>query len=119
MKSKKFEEYVFKIINKYKGLLDLGNYTFKLNYPCQNNDAYMECMFVYPYMDASFNYSDNIVERWKKKEDIRGIIIHEMCHLITDPLYSKGENRWTSRNEILDEREKLTDFISKLVLKIK
>lgn len=119
MRNKKFEEYVMKVIKKYQPILDLNNYTFKLNYPCQNDDAAMESCFVYPYMDAVFNYSDIIIERWKKKEDIRGVIIHEMCHLITDPLYSKGENRWTSRNEILDEREKLTDFISKLVLKIK
>lgn len=119
MKNKKFEDYVFKVIDKYKNLLDLGNFTFKLNYPCQNEDAYMECFNVYPYMDAKFNYSDSVIKMWKNKENITGIIVHEMCHLVTDPLYIKGDRRYSSQNEILDERENLTDFISKLVLKIK
>lgn len=119
MRNKKFEEYVMKVIKKYQPILDLNNYTFKLNYPCQNDDAAMECVLIYPYMDAKFNYSDTVVKMWKNKENITGTIVHEMCHLITDPLYIKGESRYSSRAEILDEREKLTEIISKLVLKIK
>lgn len=119
MKNKQFEEYAFKVIKKYAPILDLNNHTFKLEYGCDSNSSLMECLCVYPYIDAQFNYSDKVVDMWKNKESVVHIILHEMCHLITDPLYNKAVYRYVGKHEIEDEREKLTDVISKLVLKIK
>jgi len=115
--NKEFEAYVMKVIKKFKPILLLDRFTFKVAYPCENKNSLMECKFRYPYLDASIIYNNEAVSRWKKKEDMTQYVVHEMCHLITDPLYSKATNRFVSKGEIEDERELLTDYITNIVLK--
>lgn len=114
----KLEKEVWRIINKYIPILFLQNFTFKLVYGCESKRAYAECKFVYPYLNAEIRYSDFfITELWGKGIDIEPYVVHEMCHLITDPLYSKAISRYVTDDEIRDEREKLTDYICNIALK--
>lgn len=119
MKNPKFEKYIFLIIKQYSKVLLLEQHTFKVRYGTESSDALMECTFAYPYLNITLNYSDKVVEKWKKKEDVIPFIVHEMCHPITDPLYAKTCTRYVSKNEVEDEREKLTDYIANIVLKNK
>jgi hypothetical protein len=41
-----------------------------------------------------------------------------LCHLITDPLYSKASTRLVSKTEVEDEREKLTDHLAVMAHKL-
>lgn len=77
----------------------------------------MECKYNYPYLNVTIRYSEEFEERWGKGEDMTPFIVHEMCHPITDPLYSKATERYASNTEILDERENLTDYICNIALK--
>lgn len=113
------EEYLTKLINKYTKILLLDKHTFELHYGVENKDSLMECVFNYPYLNVTIKYSDKLVEMWRNKKDITPYLVHEMCHPITDPLYSKAISRYVSRDEILDEREKLTDYICNIVIKNK
>jgi len=76
----------------------------------------MESEFQYPYLTIVLHYSDNAIDYFKKGK-LKPIIIHELCHPITDPLYAKAIDRYSGKNEILDEREKLTDYIASLIIK--
>ena|SRR5438105_3817645 len=111
------EKEIFKIINQYQPILLLNRNTFELKYPTESKSALMESVFNYPYLNVTLKYGDKMVEKWQKQEDIVPWVVHEMCHVITDPLYSKALARYATRDEINDERELLTDYICNIVLK--
>lgn len=117
IKHRKIEKEIYKIINKYKDVLLLQRNTFELKYPTENEKALAECVCNYPYLNVTINYGDKIINKFKKKENIVPYIIHEMCHIITDPLYCKAVTTFISKNEIEDERELLTDYICNIVVK--
>lgn len=117
--NKEFEIYALKIMNKYTPILMLNNFTFKIKYGLENEYSLMESVTNYPYLDAKFNYGGAIIKMWKDGEDIEPVIIHEMCHLITDPLFCKAIQRYATEPEIRHEREKLTDYISNIITKNK
>lgn len=76
----------------------------------------MECVFNYPYLNVTINYSEKALKEWSSGKDMTPYVVHEMCHPITDPLYAKATARYTSRDEITDERELLTDLICNIAL---
>jgi len=117
MQNKDFEKYLKKVIKKYSKILLLDKHTFEIKYGCHSDKAMMECVFNYPYLNVILNYSDSVIDKWKKKKDIIPYIVHEMCHPITDPLYGKAVDRWQVESAVLDEREKLTDHICNIVIK--
>lgn len=116
---KKFEDFLMKLINRYSKVLLLDKHTFELHYGTEYKESLMECVFNYPYLNVTINYSDKVMDKWKNGKDIIPYLVHEMCHPITDPLYSKAISRYVSKDEILDEREKLTDYICNIVIKNK
>ncbi len=110
------EKYIMAVIKKYQPVLLLTRNTFELESPTRDPDSYMECVFNYPYLNVTIKYSDKLLKAWQKGKDIVPYIIHEMCHVITDPLYSKATSRYVSKDEILDERELLTDYICNILV---
>ena len=42
-------------------------------------------------------------------------MVHEFCHLLTDGLYTKATKRFASKDEIENERERLTDHITRAI----
>ncbi len=116
-KHKEFENYCYKLIKKYQKILLLDKYTIKLNPGCKNSNSLMECKFNYPYLNVIINYSNSIIDKWQKKEDIIPYLVHEMCHPITDPLYDKAISRFVGEYDMEDERERLTDYICNIVIK--
>ena len=116
-RDKEFEKYAYGVIKKYSKILLLDKHTFELRKGTEDSGSLMECVYNYPYLNVTFNYGDKVVDRYFKKVNVVPYIVHEMCHPITDPLYAKAESRYVSKNEILDEREKLTDYICNIVIK--
>lgn len=111
-----FEKYIYKVIDKYSPVLLLQQHRWLVKKGCESKTALMECVFNYPYLNVTLKYSEECFEMWKNGKDVDPYILHEMCHPITDPLYSKACDRYASSTEILDERERLTDLISHIVL---
>ncbi len=114
---KKYEKYLMNLIKKYQPILLLDKFTFQLELD-DDDDNYFANSFRYPYLNAVIYYSKKSFKDWKKnKKDMTNYIIHEMCHSITDPLYSKSLERFTSRSEVENERELLTDYITNIIIK--
>jgi hypothetical protein len=106
------------LVKKYKKILGLDIYDLTIEEGVQDDGALAECVFRYPYLDNTIRI--NVLSyRKENKEKREKVIIHELCHVITDPLYSKANSRYVSKDEILDEREKLTDCIANIVYKLK
>lgn len=114
---KQFEKYIYSIINKYVPKLLLQRHIFEVKFGTKDENTLMECKFNYPYLNVTISYSEDTFKKWINKEDVIPYIVHEMCHPITDPLYCKATARYVSKDEILDERENLTDLICNIVLK--
>lgn len=115
---KDFEKYIGKIINKYIPILLLQRHIWKVERGTTSDTALMECVYSYPYLNVTIRYSEKAFQDWRKGEDMVPFIVHEMCHPITDPLYAKAASRWICQEDLLDERERLTDLISYIVLKL-
>ena len=108
---------IMEIIAKYTPVLLLQRHTFEVRCGVENKDSVAECVFNYPYLNVTIKYGDKCVEKFKNGEDLAPYIVHEMCHVITDPLYAKAISRYVGQDEIRDERENLTDMICNIVLK--
>lgn len=119
MNNKKAEKEIEKVVKKYKDILLLQRHTFNYKYPTASLKAIAECVVNYPYLNVTINYGDMIKEKLKNKEDIAPYIVHEMCHVITDPFYCKAVSLYKSKDELEDERELLTDYICNIVIKNK
>lgn len=71
----------------------------------------------YPYKSITINYSQELTKEPDRK--IKDVLIHEMCHALTDPLYLKGNSRYVTTDELNDVREELTDHLANVVIKNK
>jgi len=117
--TKDIEKYIMNVIEKYIPILLLQRHTFEVKKGVEDQKSFMECLPNYPYLNATISYSKECVKGWKKGKDVVPYIVHELCHLITEPLYAKGIGRYATKDEILDEREELTDLICNIVIKNK
>lgn len=107
---------VLSIIKKYQPILLLSRNTFEVKYPTKNKNAVAECDSNYPYLNVTIKIGDEFIKMLNDGEDIEPYIVHEMCHIITDPLYYKAISRYASEDEIKDERELLTDYICNIII---
>lgn len=118
-KEKQYQEFILKCIKKYQPILQLGHFTIVVKKDT-GSQYYMACQHTYPYNDGIIIYSDDSLKDWleEPRERHEKKVVHEMCHLITDPLYTKATTMWNSKSEIEDERERLTDHIAVMVTKL-
>ncbi len=77
--------------------------------------SYLRISFAYPYIDSCIGFSQSAFDAWVKGEMTKDRILHELCHIITDPLYSKAVSVFRTKDEVEDERERLTDTITMIV----
>lgn len=120
-KQKQFEKWANKVLKQAQEIYLLQHFDLKpIKYNKNEKKAQALCVFNHPYNTIQVEYSLSLYEDWKKKEyiDVLGTLIHEMGHPLTDELYSKGYDRFCGKQEIEDAREKLTDHISNIILKL-
>ena len=115
---KDYIDFIRKTVDHYAPYLLLDNHIIVVRK--EEEGEYLACRFRYPYLDGQVIYSDRSYQDWLKEPETyhKRKILHELCHLLTDPLYGKATTMWTSRSEIEDERERLTDNIAVIVLKL-
>ena len=110
MKTKKqFEEWIKKTIKYYAKYLDINLLEIDIEY--KEDIEFLQITCSYPYAEPVIGYSNKAFEHWQDGILRKDRILHELCHIITDPLYTKANRRYVSQDEILDERERLTDKI--------
>lgn len=83
----------------------------------QHKDALAEAKFTFPYKSIQISCSPDIL---KETEDtVKDILVHELSHAITDPLYGSAFDRFITKPELENRREELTDHIANIILKNK
>lgn len=118
-KERQFEKWALGELEQIsKVLLTDDFFPIKLKKGCSAN-AYASIDMAYPYKSITINWSDDLYKWWSEKKytEVRQILVHEMCHPLTDPLYSKGVDRYMTKDALNEERERLTDHIANIVLK--
>jgi hypothetical protein len=116
---KDFEKYVHSVIEEYVPILLLQRHTWKVVCKQDHKGSIMECVFHYPYLDVTLHYSEQAFSDWCGGRDLKQVIVHEMCHPITDGLYAKAVSVFKTKDEVEDVREELTDHICQIVLRVK
>jgi len=108
-----FENWIKKQVKIYKPVLGLELQEIEIKQGKHTDYLSMDCC--YPYLEPLIRYSDSAFEAWKKGNLPADRILHELCHILTDPLYVKALSRHAGKADIEDERERLTDTISIII----
>ena len=109
-----FEKWATKIALKYMKKLDMS--LMEVEVTNDNDIDFFEVANRYPYKDIVYiTYSDYAFEKWCDGDVSEFVIVHEICHMLTDPLFCKARQRFVSETEINDERESLTDKIMTII----
>jgi hypothetical protein len=112
---KEYQKWVVKMYDKYKSILFIEKYELKVEK--DKKDRYLASRFNYPYLDATILYSEDAIKDWKKdKVAAERRLIHEFCHIITDPFYAVV-TAWPSKGALEEARERMNDHIAQIVNK--
>lgn len=103
----KFKKWAEKQVEYYKPYLNINLQEIKIEFSDSVN--YLAITFSYPYLEPYIKFSDKAVDAWLKNNLPKKRILHELCHILTDPLYAKAISRFSGQDEIESERERLTD----------
>ncbi len=113
---KQYEKWIIDMYNKYKSVLFIEKYDFKVEKDNEEG-GYLASKFNYPYLDIKILWSEKSFKDWQKnKKDAERRIIHEFCHTVTDPFYAVVL-KFPTKQDIENERERLTDHIAQIVNK--
>jgi hypothetical protein len=116
--NKEFEKFANRVMLKYQKKMLLQACNIYISYsPVMEDGIYMSCSFAYPYKESNIKYGESALTLWseKKKVELERVIIHEMCHIVTDELYSKGYDRFITKTELEDARERTTDHFANMI----
>jgi len=108
-----FKAWIEKIIKVYSPILGISLHRILIE--ADPKQAYLAITCTYPYLDPTIKYSEKAYKDWVKGKLTKDRILHELIHILTDPLYNKALSRFVGKDEIEDEREKLTDTLSAII----
>lgn len=111
--NKDFEKWIKKQVEYYKKFLDIKLH--KIDVELGKKTEYLSIGFTYPYIDPIIYYSLSAKKEWEENKLTKDRILHELCHIITDPLYAVALDRFCTKDQIENERERLTDTIASIV----
>ena len=108
-----FIKWIEQQVAYYKPFLGLSLQRIKAER--DDSTQFLRIKLVYPYLDPTIGFSEKALTEFKKGTIFKDRILHELCHALTDPLYVKSTDRYASKTEIEDERERLTDVITVII----
>ena len=113
MKKNNIETWVKEQIEYYKPFLGISIQKVKVKY--DSDVSYFSVSLSYPYLSPTIFYGNGAIDKFNNDKIDKQTILHELCHIITDPLYVKATQRYASEDEVEGERERLTDTISTII----
>ena len=128
--SKEFKKFVRETLQEYTGIVGYRHYTVDILYMKEDKDrdgdfvggeieinpTYLRCdVSIFPVLERMYNDGE--------KERVKETLVHEMCHLITEPLYRIAIDYHNNKNihpDTLEEiREQQTERIKNALLDFK
>ena len=106
---KDFVKWISETIEYYRPHIDIG---IQKVYIEKKDCEYLSITFSYPYLEPVLYFSNKAFEDWKVDKLYKSRILHELVHILTDPLYAKACSRHVGKTDLEDERERLTDRLS-------
>lgn len=120
----KYRQYVRELCNYIRTEIYHGEYTMDLAYTRErelvgNTELAAEISIDQTYLQFTITFYGKCYSFWEQKryEDLARIVTHEMCHLITEPLYLIAIDAITNTSKDLleDVRERQTQRIANVV----
>lgn len=121
---KELKHFIREIINSHRGKVFGHSYNIVIKYALEEakvdsigKQTIAEIDIDITYESAKITVYKHMLDKWNNKEyeDIENIILHELCHLVTEPMYEAALDRYTSAAEIEHSREWLTERINKII----
>jgi hypothetical protein len=116
----KFRQFVEETVRSIMDECHLAEYTldFKLSNKQRASGrgaVYAEIVVSPDYLRAAVTLRPEMMQLYidKKYDRIREVMAHEMAHINVEPLAKLAEDRYTSREQIVSEVEKLTERLSR------
>ena len=119
----KFETYMVKIVGELKKVLGLVEYAGTINFPENDSggtamDINVDVKYlrfsvqVYPVCRGDY--------KLKRYDDLLEYMTHELCHIITEPLYDKAVRGIATcqQDDLEVDREQATQRICNIVMKL-
>lgn len=111
---KEYQKWIERMYDKYKSVLFIEKYSLKSE---KKQEGYLASRFNYPYLDIVIEYSEESINDWKKdSKSAERRIVHEFCHVITDPFYCVSVG-YSTKEQIENERERMVDHIAQIINK--
>ena len=110
---KDFINWIHEQVQFYSKPLNLSNQRILVEFG--DKTSFLEITCTYPYLEPTIRFSERAFNEWGEGKMYKDRILHELCHIITDPLYCKAVSRYASKDEIEDERERLTDTLCVII----
>jgi len=111
---KEFIKWIEEQIDFYKPFLGIELQNIKVEKDLIDT-PYLTILVTYPYLDPTIRFGKTAIHDFQNGKLKKDRILHELCHILTDPLYCKSLQRIVSKEEIEDERERLTDTIAAII----
>lgn len=119
---KKYRKFIRELIKELQYKIFINLYSIDIAYvdnpKKENKNCAAEIETSYRYYTAYISIYPITYKMWLdgKREEVAETIVHELCHIITDPLYkniyfTKGNHRF-----IEDIREQTTQHIANIVM---
>jgi hypothetical protein len=106
------------VIGEYQKKLLLDRHD--IGFEATSETSFMECAFRPPYLDTVIRYNPGAVKKYWVKKDLKALkhaLVHELCHLLSDPFYDKAAERYVGKSDLEKERETMTDHIAMIIYK--
>ena len=121
--TKKEMDYIESLIIKYKKVLKLQDWRIEFifqNGEVADDENYKDVAVIdinISYLTATIEFKPFFIKRIQidSKKIIKPTIKHELCHILTEPLYELACTSFKSAKELERIREQLTEKISKLI----
>ena len=127
---KAFKDRVYELVQYFQELISAQEYTVTVLFrkaPKHKVEMEMASIFVDGvYLCATLKITDNLLKEWEsgRGQQVVLTICHEMCHVLTEPLYCealwldvKSSKSERVKQSLADIRERQTELICKAILK--
>lgn len=120
MTEEEFVKWAEERIEHYMGVLSIQRHRIVFEprkTPCQPGEV-MCISLMYPYVSNIIQYNWQMVESMLKdgiQEEVEYSIIHELIHIVLNPLWHVARERYTTEDAVREANEQCTDHLATII----